>query len=475
MKREFSAAAAWSGAASWIEQAAGAVVFVVIARIIGVENFGIAAMAFAFLFLGEFLVRDTITEAIIERKSLEEGRLEATFVILVGFSAIIVLILLGLSQVIARIYGEPSVAPLLAVASPTVLLVGIGGVSTALLRRRMEYKTLAIRTIVGVVAGGVVGIAMALNDFGAWSLVGQRVVELSINTLLAILGARWWPRRLPSRSDLGMVRGLGFRVLELRFWTLVVAQTPTVMLGIFADPRAAGLFAFSARLVEVVLKVTVRVIQGVAQSAIAALRRQTSATSQFFLDLSELSAFVGFLSFTGLALIASPLTRVLLGPDWDAASEIIPFLCILGAAMALEAPQEAYLLATDRLEKFLKVVRLQAVIGLLLIGVASLYGAVAVGIAVALRALVVLPLFTKAALSPEGIGAAEFLGAIRSPVIVSVVLAATLGLWRWLGFGQVGETLFVALSVSLGVLVAIVAVIGFMPATYARLKSYVQP
>ena len=92
--------------------------------------------------------------------------------------------------------------------------------------------------------------------------------------VLAILGARWWPRRLPTRAEFGLIRGLGPRVLKLRTWPPVVNQTPTVMLGIFADPRAAGLFAFSARLVEIVIKVAVRVIQGVAQSAIAELRRQ---------------------------------------------------------------------------------------------------------------------------------------------------------------------------------------------------------
>ena len=33
--------------------------------------------------------------------------------------------------------------PLLLAVSPTVLMIGIAGVSTALLRRRLEYRTLA--------------------------------------------------------------------------------------------------------------------------------------------------------------------------------------------------------------------------------------------------------------------------------------------------------------------------------------------
>lgn len=474
MKQEFSVAAAWSAAASWVEQFVAALVFVIIARLIGVESFGIAAMAYAFIFLGEFLVRDTLTEAIIERHSLEEGRLEATFAVLVAFSFLVVLALLVVAQIVAPLYGEPLVAPLLSAASPTILLVGIGGVSTALLRRRMAYRTLAIRTIVGMLSGGIVGVLMALNGFGAWSLVGQRIVEVGINTVLAVLGARWWPKRVPTREELSLVRGLGFRVLRLRFWTLIVGQTPIVMLGMFADPRAAGLFAFAARLVEIVLKLTVRVIQGVAQAAIAALRRATGSTSQFFIDLTELSAFIGFLSFAGLALIATPLTRVLLGPDWNVAGEIIPFLCIMGAAMSLTATQEAYLLAMDQIDGYRRVIRIEALVGIPLVAIAATFGALEVAAAVALRALLVLPLCTQRALAPEGIPVRSFLTSLTSPGIAALLMAAILAIWRFSALDRVGDLAYVAAAIAIGVATAILIVAGFMPATFTRLKSYVR-
>lgn len=472
MKREFSAAAAWSMSASWIEQAAGALIFLIIARLIGVESFGVAAMAFAFLFLGEFLVRDTITEAIIERPELEEGRLEVTFFLLVGLSAAITLILMIAAWPIASLYGQSMVAWLLIAVSPTVLFVGLGGVSTALLRRRMEYKTLAIRTIVGVVAGGLVGVVMALNGYGAWSLVGQRLVEIGLNTVLAILGSKWWPKRLPRRDEFGLIRGLGPRVLELRFWTLVVMQTPTVMLGIFADPKTTGLFAFASRMVDIVLKVTIRVIHGVAQSAIAELRRKSGGTSGFFLDLSELAALAGFVCFAGLAMIATPLTRVLLGDEWDAAGDIIPFLAIWGAILALTITQESYLLATDRLEGFLKAIRVEAILGIVLLVVASRYGAIAVSAVVALRALLVLPWFTRAALTAEAVPMTRFLDVLKSPALVAAAMLVVLALWRSFAFGQMSDGVYLVIAIALGVVTSAGTLFGFLPGLWGRLKSF---
>lgn len=474
MKRDFSNGAAWSTAASWLEQTAAAITFLVIAKLIGVESFGIISMAFAFLFLGEYLVRDTITESIIERKSLEEGRLEATFAVQTGIALALVLTLIIVAPIVAKIYDEPTVAPLLIAACPTVLMIGVAGVSTALLRRKMAYKTIAIRIVAGVVVGGLVGITMAMYGFGAWSLVGQRLAEIGFNSVLAIKAAGWRPKKWPRRSDFALLRGLGPNAIKLRAITIIITQTPTVMLGILADPRAVGLFAFAWRLAEIVLSVSIKPLQGVAQSAIAAFRRQQRDTSQFFIDLTELAAFIGFSAFTGLALIAYPLTGILLGPEWSDASAILPFICLANSVTALTSVQEAYLLAMDKLKPFLAVAAIEAVLGLVVISLASRYGPVVAAGVVALRALVSLPLRTAAALMAEAIAPRRFVGALATPMLVTAGIAAAVGLWRHTTLDSIPGTIYVASAILVGILTAGIILFGLMPNTVARLRTFTE-
>jgi len=474
MKREFTSSAAWSAAASWIEQAAAGLIFLVIARLIGVESFGIAAMAFAFLFLGEFLVRDTVTEAIVARETLEDGRLEATFVALSGFAFLIMLVLLVIARIAALLYDQPQVAPLLSAASPVVLMIGLAGVSTALLRRRLAFRALAIRTVLGVLGGGAVGIALALSGFGAWSLVGQRLTEIAINSALAFAAAGWRPQRWPGRADFALLRGLGPQVVRLRVLTLIINQTPTVMLGIFADPRAAGLFAFAWRLAEIVHAASVRVLQGVAQAAIAALRRQGGRTARFYLELTELAAFAGFLAYAGLALVADPLATVLLGPDWAGASPVIAMLCLASACLTLSAIQEAYLLALDRLRGFLTAVAIEAAIGLAVVGLASAWGPVAAAGAVALRALAMLPLRSRAALQIEAIAPAEFLRSLIAPALLAAGMALTVGAWRLALFGRIPDPVWLAGAIAIGIATAAALLFGLMPRARMRLASFLR-
>ncbi|MEZ5922148.1 MAG: oligosaccharide flippase family protein [Parvularculaceae bacterium] len=474
MRREFTIGTAWTAAASWTEQAASAVLFVVIARLIGAEAFGVAAMAFAFLFLGETMVRDTITEAIVERASLEEGRLEATFVALIGLSLVIVVVLAAAAHLAATFYHEPQVAPLLLVGSPSVVMLAGSGVSTALLRRRLAYRSLAIRTILGVVAGGAIGVLLAANNFGAWSLVGQRLAQSGTNALLAISAARWFPRRWPKKSEFLLIRGLGPQVMVLRTITLVLAQTPTVALGVFANPQAVGMYAFSARLIEIVLHLVVNPIKGVAQSALAAMRRQTGSTAQFFLDLAELAALAGFSAFVGLALVARPAIEVLMGPEWKAAAPVLALLCGAGALTAVTSIQESYLLAIDKLQKFMRAALLELFIGLVCVGLASRFGPVMAAGAVVLRTVVALPLRTAAALAPEVIPVMRFVRAIAAPALIAAGMALIVGVWRIASLGRIPDAIFVGLAIPLGVAGACALLFGLTPGVAARLRAFIK-
>ncbi|MGJ8584734.1 MAG: oligosaccharide flippase family protein [Marinosulfonomonas sp.] len=472
MKREFTIGVAWTAASNWIEQLASIIIFLWIARLIGAEAFGIASMAFAFLLLGEFLVRDTITEAIVERHEIENGRLEATFFALVGFSLVIMAALFVVSLFTTAIYGEADVAPYLMVSSPTVLLIGLGGVSTALLRRRLAYKSLAIRSVVGVIAGGLVGVAMALNGYGAWSLIGQRLAQGLVNSAFTIHAAGWMPQKIPQRQDFKLLRGLGPKVVILRSLTLIIAQTPTVALGMFSGPSAVGMFAFALRLAEIVLFLVVNPLKGVAQSALAEMRRQKRPTGQFFFDLTEVAALFCFTAFAGLALISGPVIVIMLGDEWTGAGIILPYLCLAGALSALSAMQESYLLAIDRLGPFVIATLIETVLGLAIIYWAGPFGATAVGAAVVARIVLVLPIRTRTALAPERLHWSEFIKTLTAPILATAGMGVTVIAVQKLLLPHASNYLFVAVSIIVGVLTFAAILFGAMPQLVSRLRTF---
>lgn len=472
-KRHFAIGTAWTAGAAWLEQLGNFVIFVVIARMIGTEPFGIAAMSLAFVLFGEVLVRETITEGIIERRELDDGFLEATFVALVGFGLVIFTALCALAPVAAMIYAQPSVAPLMLATSPTVLLIAVSGVPTALLRRKMEFRSLAYRSTAGVIVGGVIGIFMAMEGYGAWSLVCQRLSMMTVNCVFTIIAAGWWPKRRPKRADFRLIGGLGPQVLILRATTLIITQTPAVTLGIASSPQAVAVYSLAWRLVEVLVTVTVSAPRSVAQSTIAAVRRNDGGTTKLFLELCELVALLGVAALAGLALVANPAIGLIFGAQWQMTAVVLPWICLAGAIAALTELQESYLMAINQSRQYVKVVVCEALAGIALLSVASQFGVVAAAAAFGLRAMFFLPIRTAAALTPERIGAAQYVRSLMPPIVVAAGMSASVGLWRVFGLGHVPDVIYLIAAVLIGVgsFGAILALVT--PGVLVRLKSFV--
>ena len=76
--RQFSAGVAWMAAGSWAEQAINFAIFVILARLLGAEAFGLLAMASAFVVFSEFLVRESLSEVLISTEDRKSTRLNSS-------------------------------------------------------------------------------------------------------------------------------------------------------------------------------------------------------------------------------------------------------------------------------------------------------------------------------------------------------------------------------------------------------------
>jgi len=121
-------------AGAWIEQAFNFVVFVILARLLGAETIGLAAMAVSFLVLAASLVRETFTEYLIAHKDPTPDDFNAVFWCLIALGLALAALMNLLAVPIAGFYGEPEVASFLRALSPVVLMIALTAVPVAILR-----------------------------------------------------------------------------------------------------------------------------------------------------------------------------------------------------------------------------------------------------------------------------------------------------------------------------------------------------
>jgi len=185
----------WSTVKTWGTKLVTFLVYPILARLLGPEVYGVVALAGVYLALLDIFSDVSFGAAVEQRRDLEPEHLDSIFWAFLALGVFLTLGTIVAAPLTAKFFDEPELTPVVRWLSLGFMLRMICGVQTSLLRRGLRIKELAARDLASVGAGSAVGITLALNGFGVWSLVAQRLVSQSVVVLLLWHVSDWRPRR----------------------------------------------------------------------------------------------------------------------------------------------------------------------------------------------------------------------------------------------------------------------------------------
>lgn len=472
VQKQFGKAVAWMALGNWTEQAVNFIVFVTLARLLGAEAFGLLAMAAVFVIFSEFLVRETLSEALISLSDIDDGHLNASFwsltVFGLGLGAVIVL---G-AGLIGAFYDQPRIVPLVQTLALSVPIIAVTAVPVTILRRKMEFRILSLRAIAGVIAGGIVGIAMALSGAGVWALVGQRLVQVGVNVVLAWGAVAWRPRFNVSLQMLRDTGGLGVQVLLLRVGEIALTQLPVLIIGAVLGPISAGIYSIAWRLVELASVLIAMPIRMAAQPAFAAINRQGEKAAEFLVDLIRLAGWLAFPAFAGLSVLALPFLASVFGDKWLAAAPVLMVMAPLGAYLSVEKQHQAFSLAKGRAGALAALTWVEAAAIAVVIYVVLPRGLDMATLAQVLVLGALWPIRFVVIARMAGISALELARPHVAPVVSCLIMAGLVA-WSldlWVGLPDQGK---LVLGGAMGVVIYGVLTLAIMRDRFALAASYV--
>lgn len=147
------------------------IVSIVLARLLGPEEFGTVALLAIFLFFANLLVDSGFGKALIQVKEVDQLDYDSVFYfnLLIGF--VFYALLFVSAPAIAAFYGKPILVGVLRYAALGIVLNALNVVQSAILQRRMQFGASFWSSMVSSLVTGVVGIVMAYCGCGVWSLV----------------------------------------------------------------------------------------------------------------------------------------------------------------------------------------------------------------------------------------------------------------------------------------------------------------
>jgi len=330
MDRSLLGAVAWNATAKWISQGLTWISTIVIARLLTPYDFGIMGMAGLYLALATLVSQMGIGQAIVTLRDMSRQRIAQLNCVALAIGVGLVGVSFVVAAPLARFFSAPPLRAVVWVVSSTYLITSLQVVPRALLQKEMRFKELASAETTRYLVQAAISVVLAWAGFRYWSLVWGYIAGAAAATLLLW---RWrghsfaWPRLRELRRELRY----GGNVLATGIAWYCYDNADFLVAGRVLGSVPLGNYTMAWTIACAPVEKIANLITGVTPAYFSAVQREPAELRRYLLRLTEIISCATIPASLGLALVADPLVRVLLGPKWLGA--ILP-LRILGAFVA---------------------------------------------------------------------------------------------------------------------------------------------
>jgi O-antigen/teichoic acid export membrane protein len=339
--------AGWVIASQVPTQILGFVTSIVVARLLGPFDVGVAVEAVVFANLALIFADFGFAAVIIQRPVLTEEDRSTAFWVGVSLGTGLMLLGIGLSWPIAALYDQPLVQPLFAVLSVTFLFSALGIVQGALLVRDMRFRSLQTRTVIATAVSCAAGITAAALGAGSWAIVTQHLVITAVSTALLWRASSWRPRPMFSRKSLREMAGYSSNVLGVDVLGWATVSLDNFLIGRYLGAAPLGAYSIAYSVMTTPLKRIASPLSTVFFPAFSAMQDHARIAAGW-LRANGMVALVVVPLTLGMIPAAPDLVAAVFGPEWEQAAELIQILAVVGMLQALAGLCDGVLQAIDR-------------------------------------------------------------------------------------------------------------------------------
>jgi len=297
------------------------IVYTVVARFVGIEEFGYVAFALLFVEFLTLFVGTGVIENLIRREEWDESFAHSAFWLgfLIFIAISLIVIFIG-APIVSHFYTS-ELADILMAMCFYPLLGALCLIPTAKLQRDFKYKQLALRSIFSSVIGGAFGIYLAMNGYGAWSLVYSKMLQAIINTVLLWWMSSFFPKFIFNKKDLLDLFHFSMPILGaevVNYWAPRVADLIT---SIFLGPAAYALIDVGRKVIMSLYQITLKPLQTLSFSLFT--NSAAEKKNEVYINLSALISFFVSPMILVLGLHSEYLIPWLFGAKWLPSAELM--------------------------------------------------------------------------------------------------------------------------------------------------------
>ncbi len=345
----------WTFIQQFSSQGITFLVQIILARLLAPEEFGLIAMLGIFMGIGNALISGGLSSSLIRAKELEEDDYSTVFYFNLLGSVIIYGVVFVCAPFISAFYDQPLLINILRVYSLTFIINAFGAIQLTRLTRLMDFKTQMKISIPSTLLGGLIGVIMACNGFGVWSLVSIALVQSFSTSFLLWSYAKWRPLLVFKSKKFKYHFNFGIKLMFSGMLEIIFINSFTIIIGKYFAPRQVGFYNRAESLHMLPVSNISLIVSKVTYPLFASIQNDDIQLKKVYKKIMQMVIYLVAPTLVLMAVLAEPLFRFLFTEKWLPAVPYFRILCLNGILYPIHAYNLQILNVKGRSDLFLRL------------------------------------------------------------------------------------------------------------------------
>lgn len=363
LRRKSVTAVAWSGAEVFLRQGLQLLVAIILARLLGPEEFGTIALLYLFTGLSLAFIDSGFSAALIQRQDISRTDESTVFWFNLGMGAVTATSLILAAPWIAGFFAVPVLVPLTAVLAASLFINALGAIHQTLLSKRLDFRTPMQVGVAATVVSGITAILLARAGYGVWALAAQALVASMVTTGLYWMLSPWRPGRVFSMASARRLFGFGGYLMAAGLMDVAYSRLYSLLIGKVHGVRDLGLYNRAETTKQIPVEGLSGVLARVAFPVFSEAAGDPDKLRRGVRHALRGAMLINVPMMLGLMVTAEQTLRVVFGEQWVEAAPLLSILCLAGLFWPLHVLNLSVLKAQGHARLFFRLEIVKKTVG----------------------------------------------------------------------------------------------------------------
>lgn len=357
-------------------QAINLAVTLFLARILSPSDYGVVSVVAIFIGVCNVFINQGFGSALIQKLDVDEKDFSSMFYASLVISAILYVTIFFAAPYISIYFGNSylELCPALRVMGLQIIISAYKTIQDAYVSRNLIFKKAFYTTAFGTIISGMIGVFLAMKNYGVYALIGQSLSNVIINTLLMSLIVKWHPVLFFSFDRIKGMMGFSYRLVVSGVIERIYFELRSFVIGKKYSAAELAFYSQGNRIPSLIDDNVEATINAVLFPIMSSHQKEKKEIVLMCKRAVTICSYIMFPILMILALISEDLVILILTEKWQPCIIYVKIFCFLHLFYPIASTSLQAMKAVGDSKMYLKVDMAKKCIGLVILLITMSHG-----------------------------------------------------------------------------------------------------